>query len=118
GPRRIESPGLMYAERANPAADAAIAERVRLRTMAQRKRRILFNLLAILLITAGMFYVVLWQRDDQAVKNIAEISDRVAGELRNEFDRTMRLPTSVPNLGPNYKNVAARYRFNTVYVQQ
>lgn len=99
-------------------SDVHVAERVRARVIAQRKRRILINLGVFVLVTLGMVYVVLLQRDDQAVRNINDLGARIAAALQSEWNASAALPIQFPDLGPETRAARGRFVFNARYVEQ
>lgn len=105
----------MTGEQTAPQTSQQIAQRVRARTLAERKRRILRNAVLFVIITLGMIYIALRQRDAQAVRNITEIGRLMAADMQRVFDQEKRLPDRAPNLGPQFRAIASRFVFNPFY---
>lgn len=102
----------------SPPIDASVAEKVRRRTMVQRRRRVLLHLAAFIAVSIGMLYVVLWQRDDHAMRSITDISRAAAAAMQKQFDQSGVPPAEFPDLGKQYSRAAARYVMNIAYAQQ
>ena len=103
---------------AAPLSQADVAQRVRQRTLTERKRRIWRNALIFIAVTIAMLYVALVERDRQAVRNATDIGRRLAAALQQDMDQTSRLPSRVPELGQPYRSALAQFMTNPIYTSQ
>jgi hypothetical protein len=99
-------------------SQADVAQRVRERTLAERKRRIWRNVLIFVAVTIAMLYVALVERDRQAVRNATDIGRRLAVALQQDMDQSSRLPSRVPDLGQPYRVALSQFMTNPIYTRQ
>lgn len=108
----------MNVETTAPRSNEEIAQRVRERTRAERKRRIWRNGLFFVAVTIVMLYIALLERDRQAVRNASDIGQRLAQALQDQMQKDGQLPSRVPDLGPRYRLAAAQFIPNAMYAAQ
>ncbi|MBI5865559.1 MAG: hypothetical protein HZB38_13835 [Planctomycetes bacterium] len=97
------------------AGNQELSQRVRERTLRERKRRIWRNALVVLAVTAAMVYVSLTNRDQQAIRNELDIGARLAAGFQEMLDRDKYLPNRVPDLGPRFRVASGRFIVNPFY---
>jgi hypothetical protein len=99
-----------------PAADPAVAARVRQTILAQRGWRILRNAVFFVLVTIGMVCIVMWQRDSVGFQYWNDVGRKLADAMQTEFDRTDKPPMSILGLDPKvYQFAINRLGVNPSY---
>jgi hypothetical protein len=80
-----------------PLTDAAVTQRARLRTLAQRRRRLWRRITFLIVVTIAMVLAVMLNRDTQHLRGERKLGEMVATELQSEFERRRDPPLMFPS---------------------
>lgn len=98
-----------------PISESTVAERVRERILADRKKRIGRTLVMVALVSAAMVVASMATRDHQTQRNEAALANRIAQTMQHEFESTGRPVSKFPDLGPAHPDLGQTYEFNVLY---
>jgi hypothetical protein len=94
---------------------AAVEQRVRERTLSERKRRVALNAVLVVIVTGGMILAAMAQRDTQAIRSARRLCDDLAAGLQLSLAREGRATVRMPDLGERTQVAQDIYRFNPFY---
>ena len=80
-----------------PPTDAVVAQRARLRTLAQRRKRLWQRVGLLVLVTIAMVVAVSLNRDTQHLRAERKLGQMVADELQKEFEGRRDPPLMFPS---------------------
>jgi|GEM_PF-2389011 len=100
-----------------PVTDKTLAQRARLNTLVQRRRRLFRRLLLFALITAGMIYVVVLNRDSTQLRLGRNMGQRLAAAFEKESAARSRPLLTFPSDSSLRKDCERLY-FNVFYAGQ
>jgi hypothetical protein len=106
----------MSASEHSTALDHEAAQKVSLRTLLERRRRIWRRLLLMIVVTVTIIVLALVQRDTQRIRYHAGEMERIAEALRGAMEQKGAAP-EVLSLARSDSEVATRYLFNVNYRQ-
>lgn len=114
--REHSSPDVLSRRPGSAAAEGEAAQKVSLRTLLERRRRIWRRLLLMIVVTVTIIVLALAQRDTQRIRYHAEEMARIAEALRGSLEQTGVAP-EVLSLARRDSEIARKYRFNVNYRQ-
>jgi hypothetical protein len=104
-------------ESASP-TEEVIAQRARVRTMVERRRRFWRNILVFALVTIAMVLAALFNRDTQQLRAKRKEAGMIADRLQAVYDQQGYLPLRFPDLPEPYADLGQRYHFNILYANR
>jgi hypothetical protein len=99
-------------------AQRSIDDRVALRAMYARRRRIWQRLTLVVVVTSVMVYLASSHRDAQGLRRAQAQAELMCEALRLAFAQTHTLPRRFPKFGDDRDKLGALYQFNILYPDQ
>lgn len=97
--------------------DPVISERVRLRTMAERRRRVWRSLALFMVTVAAMVVIVMLRRDTQAVESCRHMLDDAVGVLHAELAKGHGLPPTFPQSAAGRSVLRTHFHYSMLNAQ-
>ncbi|MFO0840522.1 MAG: hypothetical protein U1D55_18600 [Phycisphaerae bacterium] len=99
-----------------PPLDASPEQRAGLRTMTQRRSRVIRSLVTVTIVTIGMLVLALAQRDQQAIRQCRAQVDRTIARLRHD-QAAGHVPTTLHDPSTDDPNAPDHFAYNPLYAQ-
>jgi len=89
-----------------------ITERVRVRTLRTRRRRLWRTGITFLVVAGGMTVLALANRDAQMLREARADAEYAAQRMQAEYEKTRRVPRTIPGRDERAGRIRSRYTFN------